>query len=336
MAQNQVRPRIEKLIGSLLLVLILISIIPGPARSQQFRPRSVTEVPLGAAQDRPYFFKPFVLSLSSAGLLVSESGDHRLRLIGTDGQPKLVIGKHGQGPEEFDSPLGLDIYENKIYLADSYNRQVKIFSLEGKLLSSFRTNIYPVHLVVLNPERIVVSNRPAPVKNQESLLYCYDSRGHLIWQAVDPAPAADTVYFTLINETFLKRDDRGNLYLFHRYNEPRILQLNSEGKVTAKINLDPAYRLKKVELPLQPEKKSLTVVCWNVALAQDKFYLLVPAADSQGDLGPGPEVGLFDRQGKFLEMIKFPQAIRLLATDGSTFYVLNTEDELFIYRVNQP
>ncbi|MGQ9801497.1 MAG: hypothetical protein ACUVRL_07535 [Candidatus Saccharicenans sp.] len=334
MEQNQVRRRVAKLLGLLPLALILILFIPGPAQGQQPRLRSVTEIPIGLSQERPYFFRPSVLALSSAGLLVSESGDHRLRLIGKDGQPRMVIGKHGQSPEEFDTPLGLDMYDNKIYVADSFNRQVKIFSLEGKLLSSFRTNIQPVHLAVLNPERIVVSNRPTPAINQESILYCYDSRGALIWQAVEPAPAADTVYFTLINEIFLKRDEKGNLFLFHRYNEPRIMQLNAEGKITGKINLDPAYPLKKVELPLKSEKKSLTVVCWNAALAQDRFYLLIPASDRQGDIGQGQEVSLIDRQGKILEIIRFPQPIRLLATDGSTFYVLNTEDELYIYRGN--
>lgn len=335
MEQNKAKQRIRKLFGLLVLVPILIITIPGRARSQQPRLRPLREVPIKVSQNRPYFFRPTVLVLSPAGLLVSESGDHRLRLIGTDGQPKIVLGKHGQGPDEFDTPLGLDVHDNKIYVADSFNRQVKIFSLEGKLLSSFRTGIYPVNLAVLSPERIVVSHRPLPTPEQESILHCYDSRGNLIWRAVDPVPASDTVYFSFINETFLKRDEQGNLYLFHRYNEPWILQLDSEGKVTGKINLDPSYPLKKMELPLKSGKKSLTVVCWNIALAQDRFYLLVPAADHQGDFGPGPEVGVIDRQGKILEMLQFPQPIRLLATDGSTFYVLNTDDELYIYRVNQ-
>lgn len=336
MERNKAKRRVRKLFGLLVLVLTLIITIPGLAWRQQPRLLPVREVPIKASQDRPYFFRPTVMVLSPAGLLVSESGDHRLRLIGTDGQSKIAIGKYGQGPEEFDTPLGLDVYENKIYVADSFNRQVKIFSLEGKLLSSFRTDIYPVHLAVLSPERIVVSHRPMPTPEQESILHCYDSRGTLIWRAVDPAPASDTVYFSLINETYLKRDEKGNLYLFHRYNEPWILQLDSEGKMTAKINLDPSYPLKKIKLPLKSGKQSLTLVCWNVALAQDRFYLLVPAANRQGDFGPGQEVGVIDRQGKILEMLQFPQTIRLLATDGSTFYALNTEDELYIYRVNQP
>jgi len=316
-----------------LLLLTFLMIIPGFTQSQPVTERVAREVRLDGIQDRPFFFKPFTLLLSPAGILVSESGENCLKLVGTDGRLKTTIGKQGQGPDEFDTPLGLDIHDSKIYVADSFNRQVKIFSLEGKLLGNFRVEVDPVHLAVLNSERIVVSNRPLPLGKKETILYCYDSRGGLKWQAIDPLPSADQVYFTLINEIFLKRDDRGNIFIFHKYNGPQILKIDSEGKVREQIKLDPSCPVKSVELPLKSEKKRVGVAFWNVACSGDKFYLLVPDSDSRGDLGPGKEVCVIDQKGKLLEKIRFPQAIRLLATDGVTFYVLNTDDELFVYRV---
>lgn len=318
-----------------LLFLTLLIIIPLSTQGQQAKIRAAREIPLAGAKDRPFFFKPFIMHLSPAGLLVSESGENCLKLVGTDGRLKMTIGKQGQGPEEFDSPMGLDLFENRIYVADSFNRQVKIFSLEGKLLSSFRTDIMPVHLVVLAADRIIVSNRPTPFTNKESILYCYDSRGTKKWQAVSPVPSPDTVYFSLVNEVFLKKDSTGNVFLVHRYNDPQILKIDADGKITEKIKPDESYPLNHVEIPLKGGKKQITIICWNVAHHGDRFYLQVPDKDARGDFVPGKEVFVIDGNGQVLEKIRFPQAIRLLATDGSTFYVVNTEDELYTYRVDQ-
>ncbi|MDI6697545.1 MAG: 6-bladed beta-propeller [Candidatus Saccharicenans sp.] len=315
-----------------LLLPILLTLVPLETMSQPVPSQEVKEVRLNGTQHRPFFFKPFALLLSSVGLMVSETGDNCLKLVGPDGRLKMTIGNQGQGPEEFDAPMGFDIHDQKLYVADSFNRRIKILSPEGKLLSSFRVDLIPVHLVVINPERIVVSGRPNPFQSQESLLHCYDSRGTLKWKALNPIPSSDSVYFTLINEIFLQKDAQGNIFVLHKYKTPQILKIKSEGKIAEEIKLDPAYPLKRIMLPLKIGKKPIDVVFWNMAWDGDKFYLLIPELDGQGDLGPGKEVYVISRQGKILEKIIFPQAIRLLATDGTTFYILNAEDELFIYR----
>lgn len=323
----------DGLIGLLLLTILII--IPHSTQGQQVKIRTARELPLAGAKDRPFFFKPFIMHLSPAGLLVSESGENCLKLIGTDGRLKMTIGKQGQGPEEFDSPMGLDLFENRIYVADFFNRQVKIYSLEGRLLSSFRTDIMPVHLVVLTADRIIVSNRPKPFTDKEPILYCYDSRGTKKWQAVTPFPSPDKVYFSLINEVFLKKDSCRNIYLVHRYNDPQILKIDADGRITGKIKLDEFYPLHRVEIPLKSGKKQITIICWNIAHHGDKFYLQVPDKDARGDFVPGKEVFVIDGNGQVVEKIRFPQAVRLLTTDGSTFYVINTEDELYAYWVDQ-
>ncbi|MDH7513655.1 MAG: 6-bladed beta-propeller [Clostridiales bacterium] len=323
----------DGLIGLFLMTLLII--IPLSAQGQQAKIRAVREIPLAGAQDRPFFFKPFILHLSPAGLLISESGENCLKLVGTDGRLKMTIGKQGQGPEEFDSPMGLDLLENRIYVADSLNRQVKIFNLEGKLLSSFRTNIMPVHLVVLAADRIIVSNRPRPFSDKESILYCYDARGTLRWQAVNPFPSPNKVYFSFINEIFLKKDSGGNMFLVYKYNSPQVLKIDADGKITGKIQLDESYPLNRAEIPLESGKKQIAMICWNVAHHGDKFYFQVPEKDRDGDFAPGKEVLVIDGNGQVVEKIRFPQAIRLLATDSSTFYVINSEDELYAYRVDQ-
>lgn len=332
MAESKERKGLLERVGVWLLLAFFIT-VPWSASGQPVRSRSVKEIPLAGAKDRPFFFKPFALLLSPDGLLISESGENCLKLVGTDGRLKMTIGKPGQGPEEFDSPMGLDLHQNKIYVADYFNRLVKIFSPEGKLLSSFRVDLNPVHLAVIEAERIVVTGRPNPLNTRQSILYCYDSRGALKWQAIKPVPSSDTTYFTLINEIFLKRDEQGNIFVLHKYDDAKILKINPLGKITEEIKLDPSYPLKKVMLPLKSGKKPIAVVCWNMACYEDKFYLLSPDSDSRGDVGPGKEVYVINRQGKILEKIIFPRAIRLLTTDGTTFYVLNTEDELFVYRV---
>lgn len=323
----------SRIIASSLLILLLMSNLL--AQTPQVKNRSVREIPLSGVKDRPFFFKPLTMQLAPAGLLILESGESCLKLLGTDGKLKLTIGKSGQGPGEFDAPKGVDFYENKIYATDQFNRQIKVFNLEGKLLNSFRVDILPVYVAVIDPDRIVVSSRPTPISDRQSILYCYDSKGKLRWQCLSAVPSDNTTILTLANEILLRKDSRGNIFVIYKHNNAQILKINSDGKLTEKIKLDESYQLKQVNLPIKIRKNRVSMVCWNFDYCGDRFYLIVPEKDGYGDFAPGKDVLVFDISGRILEKINFPQAIRLLTTDGSTFYVLNSEDELFAYRMAQ-
>lgn len=59
----------------------------------------------------------------------------RVAKYNKDGNFKLSFGEEGQGPGQFDAPVAMAFYENKIYVLDFF--RIHIFSHDGKYLSSF-------------------------------------------------------------------------------------------------------------------------------------------------------------------------------------------------------
>jgi len=50
------------------------------------------------------------------------------------------IGKHGRGKAEFMNPQAICATHNRIYISDSNNQKIDVFTLSGEYKSSFDTN----------------------------------------------------------------------------------------------------------------------------------------------------------------------------------------------------
>ncbi len=55
----------------------------------------------------------------------------RVQIFSRQGDFLLAFGGEGKGPGEFLMPAGLTIVDDKIYVADSYNRRIQIFQFMG-------------------------------------------------------------------------------------------------------------------------------------------------------------------------------------------------------------
>ncbi|MGC9056133.1 MAG: 6-bladed beta-propeller [Candidatus Saccharicenans sp.] len=302
------------------------------SEAAQIKILAVKEIPLKNPEARPFFFKPTVIISAHQDLFIAESGDNRIRVYDSQGEPKYTIGKKGQGPNEFDNLIGLDILGDRIYAADSFNNMIKIFSQDGKYLGGFKTPFKPIYVAVLSQDKILVTNRPLPLK-PEKMVFCFNSRGELQWKAIDPVPAKDQIFYTLINEIMLKKDEAGHAYIIWKYQNKYILKIDGHGQVIEKIGLDQNYPVKSINLPLKEEKKIITSVCWNWALSDNKFYLIPPVYTEDGDIGPGKDIMVINDRGSISAFIKLPQALRLLTVNKDIIYGIDTDDELHIYQL---
>jgi DNA-binding beta-propeller fold protein YncE len=71
-------------------------------------------------------------------LYVADTGNHRLRLFDTAGQPVQTFGSRGEQPGEFMLPIGLAVGRSgRLYVADSENYRVQVFDRGFKFSHSF-------------------------------------------------------------------------------------------------------------------------------------------------------------------------------------------------------
>jgi tripartite motif-containing protein 71 len=79
--------------------------------------------------------------VSHAGIPPSKFDEPRLRdkiaVFSPSGKPLRDWGKFGVGEGEFDSPGGIAIYKDRVYVADQCNRRIQVFDTHGKFLTQW-------------------------------------------------------------------------------------------------------------------------------------------------------------------------------------------------------
>ncbi|KAI8513906.1 hypothetical protein Bbelb_082300 [Branchiostoma belcheri] len=71
--------------------------------------------------------------------------------------PIMSLGQKGSQQGQFDSPVGVAVRGDRLYVADTYNNRVQVFDLSGKFCHSFPTDL-PVGLAVQTDGTIVVNS----------------------------------------------------------------------------------------------------------------------------------------------------------------------------------
>jgi hypothetical protein len=78
------------------------------------------------------FSSPWDVELHNGHLYVSDVGRNKVVVYSTAGQYQGEFGSAGNGPGQFRAPSGLDVgSDGKLYVADSSNFRVQVFSLAG-------------------------------------------------------------------------------------------------------------------------------------------------------------------------------------------------------------
>ncbi|XP_061189387.1 tripartite motif-containing protein 2-like [Saccostrea echinata] len=125
-----------------------------------------------------HFMVPYYVAVNSRDdIVVSDSGNHRVKIHKNDGTILHIFGKQGSQNGEFFYPQGVfvDKYDN-IYVADANNFRVQVFSPEGEYLSTPVENTYEFGVDVKPTNVIIVENSlvVALRGTRVSLLQIYD------------------------------------------------------------------------------------------------------------------------------------------------------------------
>jgi hypothetical protein len=80
------------------------------------------------------FHFPYGVAMDAAGnIYVLDEGNNRIQKFSPDGKYLATIGRHGQGPGEFEGPLCFDIDpEGSLYVFEGFSRRIQILTPAGK------------------------------------------------------------------------------------------------------------------------------------------------------------------------------------------------------------
>ena len=79
-----------------------------------------------------------VCTADNGDLYLVDGVNNQIIVLDTAGRQKLLFGSSGEGPGEFNHPLGIHISaEGHVFIADSGNRRVQVFDEEGHFLYLF-------------------------------------------------------------------------------------------------------------------------------------------------------------------------------------------------------
>ena len=99
--------------------------------------------------------------------IVSDLGEHCIKVFNREGHFQYKFGKHGKGDGELNDPRFLSVTQSKhLLVCDQGNHRIQVFELDGKFVGKFGKNgsklgeiNNPFSVAVLSNDQIVVSDR---------------------------------------------------------------------------------------------------------------------------------------------------------------------------------
>ncbi len=262
----------NKAFDLLALVLLLSSVELCPAQTV-IKLKAVEKLPLEAS------FFGRVKKDAEGNFYVLKENDHSIVVYDSRMRFKHRIGSIGQGPGELRSPLDFAIDDSGfLYVADTLNSRIQIFSKEGKFIRSIDINDKPNYIAANHKGEIFVISR-AP---KDKIINVYSREGKLLRSFGEPVKIdfADLTdeelpdYFkksliAIYSMGPLNVDKEGNLYLgfdglplFRKYDSSGRLLLEVELKGKEIDKLRPKVKQKLRESIESGTFKSTVVISW--------------------------------------------------------------------------
>jgi hypothetical protein len=210
----------------------------------------------------------------------------------------------GSEPTDLRFPKDLAVDRDGNAVVVDADGLIKIFSTDGKMLSSFPAD-RPESVGVLSDGRILVSGFP-----KDNLMSIFDRQGKLLGGIGSPAKIDEGFFNAVQNMGTIVVDSEDNIYFVFRHMlTPMIRRFKSDGTLTAEWHLDaediPQQILADAKVTYQENKKSGTYggvrVLTAAAFDEDSKTLWVAS---------GSKVLQFDGSGRMI------QSFDLVRPDG--------------------
>jgi hypothetical protein len=117
-------------------------------------------------------------------LYISDISGDKIVVFDTTGHLLYKWGKTGKGPGEFQSPNAISIGpDGQVYVGDSDNNRVQIFTPSGTYLRQFDTNVTQIFDILVtdinNKKRVYIIGRRS-CGSEQCAIHTYDKKGEII------------------------------------------------------------------------------------------------------------------------------------------------------------
>lgn len=268
----------RRVIFGLCLLLLLFKVMPVLADS----------VPVVTAQQTIMadFEQPTSVALDAQErLFVVDGGKHRVVVLGTNDQVQFSFGNDAEG---LQLPMDLSIAGDRVAVADSGNKRILIYNLQGQLQQTITPSF------TQQPKRKYQEPRPVAVLLQDDTLYWSDQANHQIcWQLLSDVKAQCFGQRGETDDDFqypfqIVRDSGGYLHILDVINA-RVKVTNKKGKFISTmgkfgVNEDELFR-----------PNGLAIDAQDVVYVADNYFGSISLFKGGQYLGK-----LQDQQGKVL------------------------------------
>jgi len=176
---------------------------------------------------------------SSDNIYILDEGNNRIQKFSPEGKYLATIGRHGQGPGEFQSPFSLDIdSKGYLYVSEGGSRRIQILTPEGKAYKTIKNTKYLVHKLRHLPSGLIAAGGPpnmsllaeTKAKDFPKLIKILDLKGNLQNEFGDMHDYRNNLVNAQGNWIDYDVSQEGNFFIAFMY-QNRIEKYSPEGKL---------------------------------------------------------------------------------------------------------
>ena len=99
-----------------------------------FQYEKIVEIRSDTTNQEAILYRPFGYTIDEEGLIyVADSGNHRIAVFDLNGKYLRSIGREGDGPGEFRSPMSVSLINSKLQIPDASQQRTTIYNTDGTL-----------------------------------------------------------------------------------------------------------------------------------------------------------------------------------------------------------
>jgi hypothetical protein len=298
------------------------------------------DLSIGNETDDNYLFYT-VLDIdvdSDNNIYVVDERNFRIQEFDKSGKYLRTIGRKGQGPGEFELPIGITVDNNlgNILVIDHRASQIEIFNSEGEYIKSFKVRGLVEEILPIAENYLIVHSRGrthklSRVSPQDEIISILAEKPHNIFLQRVRGGAAElsvTTYHEL-SIFMAKINEESLVYGYSKNYELNVI--NNEGKILYKITKNapiPKYSEKeKSKFEKYPLPEPKPYFYWLLVDSKERIY--VQRNNCYGNIKVeviDKKVDVFSKEGYYLFSTTLPPNTRVIR-DGWIYCFERNEDE---------